>query len=291
VTPERSRAIRHGLFVAGLAVLTWMLYGAWLTASDGSAGQAYDARAYWEAARGEMYARPVVGSHAAYLYSPAFIQGLLPVLSLPFHAFLAVWYVMAAVSLTWMARWWLPIVLMTGFVGLDIVRGNIEPLMAVAVVIGMRHPATWAFILLTKVTPGVGLLWFAARREWRNLAIALAATASVAGLSYVVAPSLWFDWFRSLAGNTAVDTSWPLFPVPLVLRLAIAATIVWYGARRGWAWTVAVAATLALPNLWPVNLTLLVAAIPLSRLGHAYRQSNGAEDERSKAETVQVGHA
>ena len=43
----------------------------------------------------------------------------------------------------------------------------------VAIVLGFRWPFTWAFVLLTKVTPGVGLLWFAVRREWRSLAIAL----------------------------------------------------------------------------------------------------------------------
>ena len=36
---------------------------------------------------------------------------------------------------------------------------------------------SWAFVLLTKVTPGIGLLWFAIRRRWRDLAIALGVTA------------------------------------------------------------------------------------------------------------------
>ena len=29
----------------------------------------------------------------------------------------------------------------------------------------MRWPAAWAFVLLTKMTPGIGLLWFAFRRD------------------------------------------------------------------------------------------------------------------------------
>ncbi len=45
--------------------------------------------------------------------------------------------------------------------------------MAAAIALGFRYPATWAFVLLAKVTPGIGLLWFLVRREWRNLAIAL----------------------------------------------------------------------------------------------------------------------
>jgi hypothetical protein len=264
VTPGRSRAIRHGLFLAGLAVLAWMLYGAWLSASDLSAGEAYDARAYWEAARGDVYGRPVLGSEAAYYYSPAFLQAFGPLLALPFLAFLAAWYALTAAALAWVVRWWLPFVLLTGFVGIELIRGNIEPLMAVAIVVGMRYPAAWAFILLTKVTPGVGLVWFVARREWRSLAIALGATAVITGISFVVAPGLWFDWIRSLAENTGVNIDWAYFPVPLVIRLPIAAALVWFAARRDAAWLVPIGATLAMPALWPVNLTLLVAAIPLS---------------------------
>lgn len=244
-----------------------MLYGAWLGASDLSAGEAYDARAYWEAARGDWYSRSVVGSYSAYLYSPAFLQALMPWTVLPYPAFLAAWYGLLAVALVWVVRWWLPLVILSGFVAIDIMRGNIEPLMAVAIVVGMRYPAAWAFILLTKVTPGIGLVWFVARREWRSLAIALAATAAIAGVSFVVAPGLWFDWISSLAGNATVDTSWPVFPVPLAIRLSAAAVLVWLAGRRDLPWLVPIGATLAMPNLWPVNLTLLVAAIPLLRSG------------------------
>ena len=48
--------------------------------------------------------------------------------------------------------------------------------MAAAIALGFRYPAAWSFLLLTKVTPGIGLVWFAVRREWRPLAIALGFT-------------------------------------------------------------------------------------------------------------------
>ena len=50
---------------------------------------------------------------------------------------------------------------------------------------GFRYPWTWGFVLLTKVTPGVGLLWFAVRREWRALAIALGVTGAIVAVSLV----------------------------------------------------------------------------------------------------------
>ena len=61
--------------------------------------------------------------------------------------------------------------------------------------VGFRYPAAWSLILLTKVTPGIGLLWFAVRREWRSLAIALGATAVIAAVSLAIDPRAWFEWF------------------------------------------------------------------------------------------------
>ena len=47
--------------------------------------------------------------------------------------------------------------------------GQVHLFIAAAIVLGFRWPALWAFNILTKVTPGVGLLWFLVRREWRSL--------------------------------------------------------------------------------------------------------------------------
>jgi hypothetical protein len=264
VTPQRVRAIRHGLLVAGIAVLAVVLVQAWRTATTSSAGEAYDAFAYWQAARGgDPYARPVLGAPVAYYYSPAFLQVFAPLLALSFPAFLAVWYAMSASALAVVARWWLPVALVVGFVPLEILRGNIETLMALALVAGFRWPAAWAFILLTKVTPGVGLLWFVGRRDWRSLALAIGATAVVAVVSFVLAPGQWFAWVTALISNTGVNVDWPFFPVPLLIRLPIAAGLALLAGLRGWRWLVPIASTLAMPALWPVNLTLLVAIFPL----------------------------
>jgi glycosyl transferase family 87 len=263
VTPQRVRAIRHGLLLAGLVVLATVLVGAWLTASETSAGEAYDARAYWEAARGDPYARPVLGAPVAYYYSPAFLQVFGPLLALSFPAFLASWYALNGAALVAVTRSWLPFALLTGFVGLEVLRGNIETLMALAIVAGFRWPAAWAFILLTKVTPGVGLLWFVGRREWRSLAMAVGATAAIAAVSFAIAPALWTAWIASLIANAGVSIPWEYFPVPLLVRLPIAAALALLAGVRNWRWLVPIASTLAMPALWPVNLTLLVAIFPL----------------------------
>jgi hypothetical protein len=288
VTPERVRAIRHGLLVAGLVLLVTVLVRAWLSATDSSAGEAYDARAYWEAARGEPYARPVLGTPVAYYYSPAFLQAFAPLFALSFPAFLAAWYALNGAALVAVTRSWLPVALLTGFVPLEILRGNIETLMALALVASFRWPAAWAFILLTKVTPGIGLLWFVGRREWRNLAIALGATAAIATVSFVVAPSLWFDWVGSLIGNAGVNIAWPYFPVPLAIRLPVAAALALLAGWRGWRWLVPVASTLAMPALWPVNLTLLVAVFPLLRSSSPAPSTTGRLDPGGTEPTAAI---
>ena len=54
-------------------------------------------------------------------------------------------------------------------------------------------------------------------------------------------------------------------PVPLLVRLPLAAALVWWGATTDRRWTVPVAATLALPTIWIHGLAMLVAA-PLAEL-------------------------
>jgi hypothetical protein len=147
--------------------------------------------------------------------------------------------------------------------------GNIHLLIAAAVVLAFRVPAAWAFPLLTKVTPGVGLLWLAGARRWRALAVAIGATALISLVSFVLAPGLWADWVEVLTGNVAnrVPTEIAVIPGPLVVRSAAAAALVLVGGHLGWRWTVPVAATLALPVPWSSGLSVLVALVALARHG------------------------
>jgi Glycosyltransferase family 87 len=266
----RGRAVRDGLFAAGLVALAFFLFQSWVNGRElppGGRFGAYDAWIYWNAFRGLSSPDPVLGGPMAYLYSPAFLQVFSFLFVLPFGAFLAGWYLLNAAALVAVVRWWLPAVLLTGVVLLDISRGNIEALMAVAIVAGFRWPGAWAFLLLTKVTPAVGVLWFAGRREWRRLAIALGATAVVAAVSFVLAPSQWSAWIALLASGagagSAAGSEWEWVVLPLVVRVPVAALLALVAGRRNWPWLVPVASTLAMPALWPVNLTLLVAVIPL----------------------------
>jgi hypothetical protein len=149
-----------------------------------------------------------------------------------------------------------PLVVFTPHVASELTLGNIHVFLALVAVFGLRWPWLWAFALLTKVTPGVGILWFVARGEWRNLAIALGATAAMAVPTLLLFPDLWAGWFRVLtaAGPGAASD--------LPIRLAAAIALVVVGARRDWPWLVPVGSMLALPILWSLHgFSMLLAVL------------------------------
>jgi len=254
----RDRLLRDGYLILAVAFVGLRLFQVepW--------AQSVDAYAYWSTRNGDWYAAPV-GDLGAYLYSPAFAQALAPFVWLPWPIFLAGWTALLITAHWWLAgRWSLPLLLFIP-IPFEIVSGNIHLLIACAIVLGFRYSAAWSFVLLTKVTPGIGLLWFAVRREWRPLGIAFGATAAIVAVSYVLDPAAWQAWIASLAtdASTPLDTPGWYLAVPLVVRLPLAAVIVTWGALTSRRWTMAVAVTLALPVIWLNGLSVLDALVPL----------------------------
>ena len=115
-------------------------------------------------------------------------------------------------------------------------------------------------MLLTKITPAVGMVWHLVRREWRELGIAVGVTAAIVVVGVVVNPDLWRAWFDTLvAADSTYELGHPLGP--LWLRLGLGAVIVGAGAWTGRAWLVPIAMLVTVPGLWAFNLALL-AAVP-----------------------------
>jgi hypothetical protein len=202
-----------------------------------------------------------VGGEGAFLYSPAFAQLFWLIGRLPREVFIVGWTIVLAVVAIWLARPWPAALLVLALpVSQEILIGNIHLLLALAIVLGFRWPATWSFVLLTKVTPGVGLVWFAVRREWRALAIALGATIAIVAVSLAIGGiQPWLDWIALLRRDGGAE-SWRLY-----VRLAIAAGIVVWGARTDRRWTVPLAAFLALPVIWADSFAMLLGCVVLSR--------------------------
>ena len=183
-----NRLARDGYLMLSIAFLALRLFQVppW--------DQSVDAYAYWSTAHGPMYDGQTAGAMGAYLYSPAFAQLLRPLTILPWPVFVTIWTGFNLAIVWWLlGRWSLPAMLFIP-IPFEIVSGNVHLMYAAAIVLGFRASFTWALPILTKVTPGIGLAWFAVRREWRQLGLALAVTAVIVGVSYALDPALWRQW-------------------------------------------------------------------------------------------------
>lgn len=219
-----------------------------------------DSHAYWLTGhRGHLYVLPP-GKDDAYLYSPAFATAIWPLAQLPWHVFMVLWGAVEFAAFAWMLaplpiRWMVPLLMVCAG---EALAGDIYGLLGLAALYGLTRPGLWALPALTKIAPALGIPWFAIRREWRALAIALGTTALIIAISVAITPHAWSQWFHFLVHNRGRSTV--LYPV----RLPIAAAVLVYAARTDRKWLLPVAMMLAMPmaaNPW--TLTMLA---PVPRL-------------------------
>jgi Glycosyltransferase family 87 len=256
----RTRAVFAGLTVAGLTyvALVWLGIAPYAPPVP-EYGPMFDARGFWMAWHGGLYDIRW-GEYEAYVYSPAFAQLLWPLTLLPWPVFAALWTAAAIACLFWMRVPW-----MIAFPGVidDILRGNIHVFLAASIVLALRFGAAWAFGILTKVTPGIGLVWHAVRLEWRQLGMAAVVTGAVIAVSFALSSELWFEWFDLLAENAEATARIRVIPLPLLVRLPIGVVLIAFGARTDRAWLVPVGVMIALPNVWTSSTALLAASASL----------------------------
>lgn len=286
-----GRHVRVVLAVAGIAALVGFVVAVIISgpASRPFAldGFGFDTRSYW-GLRSPVYPGPGTDDgYGFYRYSPVFLPVMIVFGALPWPVFAVSWIGIQAAAFVWLAgdhRWqalaFVPVLF-------ELYLGNVHLLMAVALVLGFRWPAAWAFVLLTKITPGIGLLWFAVRREWRSLAIALGATLGITLAGVLVAPHAWNDWYQSLRVTGPALGSNQL-AIPLPVRLLVAGLLVTWGARTDRRWTVIVAATLALPTLWYHGLAMLMGIVALHN-GQPERTARTIERMRSRFDAALGG--
>ena len=212
-------------------------------------GFGYDAHAYWNALRGDLYGRAPLEKDA-FLYSPVFAQVIWPLAQLPWPAFITVWVIAAGATFAYLLKplgWRLSVPLW--FVCTpEIVTGNVFWLYALVVAFGLRFPALWVFVFLTKISPAIGPIWFAARREWKNLFLTVIVTVLVVGVSVAIEPSAWGEWIeflRTYLGSTTSQVG--ARSLPPIVRIPAAVLLVVWGARRNRYWTIPAAMVLATP--------------------------------------------
>jgi len=261
--------VRHVLTMLGIgaAAITFVS----LTQSGGNPVDAYN---YWNIDP----AHPYTMGDNKFVYTPVAAQVLTPFLNMPLATFVALIRLMDLAALVALAG---PATLFALFlppVAAEINAANINFPMGLAIVAAFRWPALFTVPLLTKVTPGVGVLWFAVRREWCAFAIAIGTTAGLVTVSFLANPSLWVQYVEFLTNGTP-SVGWP-FPYPWLLRMPIAIVLVIWGARTNRRWVVAAAALLALPRLYFQSPALLLAVLPTLHGGWASIERWGRQRRR-----------
>lgn len=254
-----GRPLFLGLSLLGLAVLA---YFAWIALQPTSPPFGFDAAAYYQPKIGpNLYSgTKTLNGIGAWRYAPIWAYPLVPTGVIPFPVFAVLWSLLEFLCLWWMLGRWTFVALVFVPIPAEIYEGNIHLLMAAAIVLSFRWPGAWSFLLLTKVTPGIGVLWFALRREWRPFLIAAAATFALIALGLLLDASLWASWIHSLL-TTGPSIGPNHVPIPLAIRLPLAAAILVWAALTNRRWAVPIAALVALPTIWTHSLSMF-AAVP-----------------------------
>jgi hypothetical protein len=246
-TSTDGRAMAANLAIPAFLVVAGVLVVARLLNVYPWTALSWDAWAYWLTRSGPDYATLRQGDVGAYLYSPVFAQVIAPLVALPWPVFAGLWTAFEIPLLLWLSGRLALVALLLPPVGLSILLGQLDLAFAVVALVGIRWPAVWALPLLTKVTPGVGLVGFVARKDaWR---------AWVAFLARMEFPSF---------GNGLY-----FVPISIWVRLPVAALLVAWGARSDRRWVLPVGVFLALPTIWINSPAILLALLPLSGLGAA----------------------
>jgi hypothetical protein len=255
--PVLVRAIRDGLSIAG-ALLLLVVF-----TTGGSPG--YDFYAYWSVDPSDPYA--VKEGFGAFHYAPPLVWLAGPLKLVPWPLAYWLWFALLFAVLVWLARDWSLAWLAFPPVAVELYHGNIHLLIGAALVLSMRWPIAYAFLVLSKVAPGVTAIWWVVRREWRNMAIGLGAAGAVVAVSFLISPSTWFSWVDHISSES--NQAFNLIPIPLLVRLPIAAAVAVVAGLTNRSWLLPVAAVLALPLLWVHGLAILVAITPLRRAQRA----------------------
>lgn len=248
--PDFDRLALGGSITVGLIVGLFQAIGA--------VPNPPDAYLFWAADARQLY--PIVwGLAGGYVYPPplATFVDLVDPIGWPF--FVIGWTTLCWFALWYCARSWVPVVVVASFIMVPVFggnlvgllfMGNVQIVLAAAVVGSIRGWAGWSVVpILTKLV-GISLVWYAVRREWRNLSVAIGATAAVVATSFVLSPDPWFQFYTFITTNRIEQSPIALVPIALPVRLSAAIVLVAWGGLTDRRWTVPIAAGLAVPALY-----------------------------------------
>jgi hypothetical protein len=235
-----------------------------------------DNLAYWIAGQRIVAGQGIyaVGEDAfapyAYHYPPPLAQLLAPfTLVLPSLAYVVAYRALEVISAWDLAgRRMLPMLALIAFLPVAIALRfeNVDLLMALGIVLGLRRwPWLFAVGAMVKASPGLGIVYLALQRRWRDALVSCVVGGVIAVVSIATAPDLWRAWLDAIQGRADMIGN-SLLPVPYAARavggLALAITGGLLGRRPGELLLVA-GITLANPGLAVNGLAVLAAAVPI----------------------------
>jgi hypothetical protein len=264
----RGRVVLVVLAAVGASLLLVVIVIYWRAPGDNLA--------YWIAGQRILAGQPVyaIGEEAfapyAYHYPPPLAQLLAPfTLVLPSLA-----YVVAYRGLEVLATWdlagrqMLRMLALIAFLPVAIALRfeNVDLFMALAIVLGLRRwPWLFAMGALVKVSPGLGIVYLALRRQWRDAFVASVVGGVIVVVSLVAAPDLWRAWLDAIQGRADMIGN-SLLPVPYYVRVAAGLALTVGGGllgRRPGELLLVAGITLANPGLAVNGLAVLAAAVPI----------------------------
>ena len=257
--------IRLGLSAVGVAMLA-LVYSV--------PGPGFDFYAYWAVDPTDPYR--IADGLGAFHYAPPVIWLAQPFQLLPFEVGYLVWTAIMALLLIWATRSWALAWCAFPPVATEFYHGNIDLLLAAALVAGFRIAPIWVLLPLTKITTGINLLWPLIRRDARALASVAIFGLVVVGASLALqGVDLWRAWVDHLLTRMGrPEAGGALIDISVWLRLPIAIAVVIWASLTARRWAVPIAVALAMPLLWFHSLSVLVAMQPLWQGQAASRTSS-----------------
>ena len=247
-----------------------------------------DLFAYWTVDPVSPYvSEDSVLGRGVFRYAPPVALLMAPLSLLPWEVLLVAWMGLQLAALWYIAGWWFLALVLFPPVYSDLVYGNINIFLGAVIVAGFRYPSVWNLALLTKITPGVGIVWFLVRREWRSLAAVFGVTAGIVLYSVVIqGTGIWFDWLRVLSeANAAADPTGTL-NLPLAVRVVLGTAIIGFAGLTDKRWLVPFGVVLAMPVVWLIALAPLCALGRRRPLGHDDRLDVGIGQSRGRLHAV-----
>lgn len=280
------------LAVLGAALLAIIVGTFWRSPGDNLA--------YWIAGQHlaagvEIYATGEAAfAPYAYHYTPPLAQLLAPLtIVVPTVAYLVVYRALELLA-TWdlAGRRILPMLALIAFlpVAVELRFENVHLFIALAIVLGLRRwPWLFAVGAVVKISPGLGIVYLALRRRWRDAAVAAVLGGLIVFVSFVLDPPLWAAWLEAVL-ERADSTGNSLLPVPYLVRAAAGLGLTIAGGligRRPGELLLVAGITLANPNLALNGLAVLAAAVPIWLAG----PSGICESDRKPATQTGSGAA